>query len=99
MVYALIEEKGQERSQFWIGIHKFTEDSFVYQSNNQPIAFQHWGSYSDELGPQPNNYDGNQNCVEIHGTTSTWKSQKGAWNDRECSTSLRHSLICEKKAQ
>ena len=65
LVSALIEEKGlDEVSQFWIGIHdKYTEGSFVYQSNNQTIAFQHWGSYNNAHGAQPNNNDGNQNCV------------------------------------
>ena len=42
MVYALIEGKGLEAYSFWIGIHdKFTENLFVYQSNNQTIAFKH----------------------------------------------------------
>merc|ERR1712062_530270 len=90
MVYALIEGKGLEEYSFWIGIHdKFTEDKFVYQSNNQTIAFKHWGSYSNGAGAQPNNQGGNQNCVDIHGTISAnWKSQKGAWNDSICSESF-----------
>merc|ERR1711953_675998 len=51
LVYALIEEKGLEGSGFWIGIHdKFTEGSFVYQSNNRSIAFQHWGSFNNGHG-------------------------------------------------
>merc|ERR1712062_717874 len=72
MVYALIEEKGQEGYYFWIGIHdKNTENSFVYQSNNQPIAFQHWGSFNDENGAQQNNKGGNQDCVGIQ---AVWHS-------------------------
>ena len=98
MVYALIEEKGLESKNFWVGIHdKNTENSFVYQSNNQPIAFQHWGSYSNENGAQPNNMDGHQDCVQIYGTGSTWNGPKGSWNDRQCSDT--NGFICEKEAQ
>merc|ERR1712029_96165 len=85
MVYALIEEKGLESKDFWVGIHdKNTENSFVYQSNNQPIAFQHWGSFNDASGAQPNNKNGNQNCVQIHRTHSAWNGPRGSWNDAEC---------------
>ena len=99
LVYALIEEKGQEDQPFWIGIHdKDTENSFVYQSNNQPIAFQHWGSFTDRYGgPQPNNFDGNQNCVEIRGADDIWDGPKGSWNDENCSQ--RKRFICEKETQ
>merc|ERR1712062_548485 len=70
LVYALIEGKGLEHQSFWIGIHVI-ERSFVYQSNNQPIAFQHWGSFNDENGAQPNNKGGNQDCVGIQ---AVWHS-------------------------
>ena len=97
LVYALIEEKGREGSH-WIGIHdKYTEGSFVYQSNNQSIAFQHWGSFNDGNGAQPNNKSGNQNCVEMYGINAAWDGPKGSWNDDECSNTNR--FICEKETQ
>ena len=98
LVSALIEEKGQEGSSFWIGIHdKYTEGSFVYQSNNQSIAFKHWGSFNDGLGTQPNNHGGDQNCAEILGKLAVWDGPKGSWNDRECS--FTKNFICEKETQ
>ena len=95
MVYALIEEKGLEAKHFWVGIHdKNAENSFVYQSNNQPIAFEHWGSFNDENGAQPNNKGGHQDCVEMRGANVNWNGPKGSWNDNFCSTTYR--FICEK---
>ena len=97
LVSALIEDDLRDSS-FWIGIHdKYTEGSFVYQSNNQSIAFQHWGSFNNGLGPQPNNIGGDQNCVEIHGKHVEWNGPKGSWNDDKCSSSQR--FICEKETQ
>ena len=73
LVSALIEAKGQEGSRFWIGIHdKYNENSFVYQNNNQSIAFQHWGSFNDENGAQPNNKE-NQDCVHIPGVPAGFR--------------------------
>ena len=98
LVYALIEAKGIQSSGFWIGIHdKFTEGSFVYQSNNRSIAFQHWGSFNDVSGAQPNNKGGNQDCVEIYRTHKAWNGPKGSWNDSQCSSTYR--FICEKEPQ
>ena len=98
-VYALIEKIGLEGSDFWIGLHdKHTENSFVYQSNNQPIEFQHWGSFNDEFGAQPNNNRGNQNCVAINRAQASWNGPKGSWNDYACSLT-NNRFICEKEAQ
>jgi len=98
MVYALIEEKGLESKNFWVGIHDMnTENSFVYQSNNQPIAFEHWGSFNDENGAQPNNKGGHQDCVEMRGANVNWNGPKGSWNDEKCTNKKR--LMCEKEAQ
>ena len=100
LVYALIEIKGLEGSGFWIGIHdKFTEGSFVYQSNNRSIAFQHWGSFNDVSGAQPNNLGGIQNCVTIAAVTQSWNGTKGAWNDEKCSQIHNRRFICEKETQ
>ena len=78
-------------------IYPFVVYRFVYESNNQSVPFQHWGSYSNTYGDQPNNFGGDQHCVLINGAYKTWTSNLGTWNDFECSGEFNY--ICEKKVQ
>ena len=76
-----------------------TSYRFVYQSNNQSVPFQHWGSFSD-TGVQPNNYGGYQHCVVYQratpGASNTWKGYSGMWNDEKCYGDFAH-YICEQR--
>ena len=63
----------------------------MYVTDNETIAFEHWGG----AGAQPNNYNGNQDCVEFVGSKDDdWKGPDDAWNDEKCSQNFR--FICEK---
>ena len=66
----------------------------MYVTDNESIAFEHWGSIRGS-GAQPNNLDGNQDCVLIVTSTApTWEGPDDAWNDEKCSQNFR--FICEK---
>jgi len=94
-VYAALKAKGRDQHAHWIGINdRLVENKFVYVTDNEPIAFEHWGSFSD-FGAQPNNRNGNQDCVLFEtSTASTWEGPDDAWNDMGCSGNFR--FICEK---
>ena len=67
----------------------------MYVTTNEPIAFEHWG-YANGFGAQPNNRNGNENCVEFVSSSFTnWEGPEDAWNDRDCSSSYNR-FICEK---
>ena len=66
----------------------------MYVSDNEPIAFEHWGSFGSYGGAQPNNA-GNQDCVQfVTSTDGNWEGPDDAWNDSSCSFNYR--FICEK---
>ena len=66
----------------------------MYVTDNEAIAFEHWGSYT-HAGAQPNDQNGNQDCVQFVSSTNTdWEGPDDAWNDQNCSINYR--FICEK---
>ena len=68
----------------WIGINDIdTENTFVFTSNGQPVPYKHWRE------TQPDNYYGNENCVNICSN-----SINGRLNDLSCSRIIWS--ICEK---
>ncbi|XP_071949944.1 asialoglycoprotein receptor 2-like [Antedon mediterranea] len=68
----------------WIGMKKLSKDSY-FSWVGVPNSCS---SYEYFQSGQPNNYGGNQNCVEMLKSSS-------CWTDRECSTRLCH--VCEKR--
>ena len=65
----------------------------MYVTDNESIAFEHWGSIRGS-GAQPNNLDGNQDCVQFAQSHKNWEGPDDAWNDEDCSGNYR--FICEK---
>jgi len=96
MVWNFLKSKGRtEYYRHWIGINDIAREGvYVYSSTGGPIAFQHWGSFS--WGQEPNNYNGNQDCVAFS-THPNWEGPSDAWADYDCSFSSR--FICEKLLQ
>ncbi|XP_038058415.1 snaclec bothroinsularin subunit beta-like [Patiria miniata] len=70
-------------SHVWNGLSDIaTEGTFVWSETNQPFVFNGFGS------GQPDNYNNNEDCTEIHG---------GTWNDLPCS---KHACsVCEMPVQ
>lgn len=67
---------------FWIGgTNLGNEPHFYWMGNKKPITFTDW------LGGMPDNWQGNENCVEI------WIALGSKWNDRACS--MLNNFICE----
>ena len=56
---------------WWIGLNdRDTEGEYIWE-NESPFDFESWNE------GEPNNYDGDENCVEMYSNT-------GLWNDVHC---------------
>ena len=65
----------------WIGGFRDVHDLFRWTESNQIVNYTNWSPSN------PDNYEGNEGCVEVH--------QDGFWNDLICNTRIPY--ICEKK--
>jgi len=55
MVWNFLKSKRRDDYHHWIGINDIVREGvYVYATSGEPIAFQHWGSFSIS-GQQPNN--------------------------------------------
>jgi len=71
----------------YIGVNdEWTEDSFVFDSNQKEVSYKYWSNVQFD---QPDNYGGNEDCVVLSA-----RFRKGYWNDQRCN--LKHWFICEK---
>ena len=71
----------------WIGGNDIeTEDTWVWTTSGREIDTFHW---SNGHRGQPNNHDGNQDCLAISGVVE----HMGLWNDIDCD--LSYNVICE----
>ena len=76
----------------YIGVNdEWTEDSFVFDSNQKEVSYKYWSnaSYHNVQFDQPDNYGGNEDCVVLSA-----RFRKGYWNDQRCNR--KHWFICEK---
>ena len=83
-------------SQLWIGVNDIsTEDSFKYDSKDIDIVWNNWAAN------QPNNHDGNEDCVAIglsmmtvsDGTSEFQVTTPGVWYDQSCT--FKKAFVCE----
>merc|ERR1711963_335810 len=97
MVWNFLKSKGRATYWHWIGINDIAREGlFVYATSGEPIAFQHWGSFT--WGQVPDNHFGESDCVIfVSSTYSYWQGPSDAWADYPCSFSSR--FICEKPIQ
>lgn len=58
------------------------EGTWIWSFSEIPLTFQNWDQ------GEPNNDNGNEDCLEILGT------KYGRWNDNVCSNSIES--VCEK---
>lgn len=67
----------------WIGgSDKSKETQFIWSKSKNKITFTKW------LSNNPDDYEGNEDCIEMLATT-------GEWNDMSCDFNTH--FICEKK--
>ena len=85
-------------SQLWIGVNDIsTEDSFKYDSKDIDIVWNNW----DWAANQPNNYNGNEDCVAMglssmtssDGTHEIQVTTLGVWYDQSCT--FKKAFVCE----
>eukprot|EP01084_Bolivina_argentea_P156100 272035_1 len=69
----------------WLGLKR----PFKTWINNEPVSFTNW------LPGEPNNWGGNENCVEIYGTDEQEGFQE-MWNDLKCD--MMRGIVCERPA-
>ena len=75
-------------------------DGFVgfYQENmsqcggNDSSGYHNWDEGTTNAGPEPNNYNNAENCVEIHAEVGQYNQSIGTWNDNQCG--LEKAYIC-----
>ena len=74
-------------SYVWIGgTDAASEGTWVWSSTGTPLSYTNWYS------AQPDNYLGNEDCLEFN-----WKaSSPGKWNDGPCS--VKRKYVCESRA-
>ena len=63
------------------GTDAATEGTFVSNFTGRNLTYTNW------YGGEPNNFDGNENCVH------TYAERDGTWNDVDCSTYM--PSVCE----
>lgn len=68
---------------FFTGLNDIDSEGNYTWSDNTTFNVSNWRSNAGE----PNNYKGNEDCVEIH-----WD---GKWNDNKCDAEF--GFICEKR--
>ncbi|KAL6100419.1 uncharacterized protein ACO6RY_07572 [Pungitius sinensis] len=73
-------------SHTWIGLSDTEMEGTWKWVDGTPLTAAYW---ADFLGVQPDDFGGNEDCVEIH----FWNSERN-WNDRDCTYSQK--WICEK---
>ncbi|XP_062599603.1 perlucin-like [Saccostrea cucullata] len=66
---------------FWIGATDIDNEGTFTWNRHTNVTFSNWRNN------QPNNWGGNQHCVEI--------CRNGFWNDLNCNTNS--AFICEKE--
>lgn len=72
---------------FWIGGSDLAEEgTFTWTSSNKRLTYADWGPN------EPNNKDGNENCMELF-HNSKWKGGIWMWNDNICE--FKAYFICE----
>ncbi|WAR23858.1 TSP2-like protein [Mya arenaria] len=73
------------KGKFWIGLNDLSlENEWRWVGSGQQATVTFWDP------GQPDNDDGNENCVHTDGTS------QGKWNDEECSDKFNY-YICEKR--
>lgn len=65
----------------WTGGIRSTESEFIWNKNGNRITFTPWSP------GDPNDKEGNENCIEMFAAT-------GVWNDRKCDHNT--FFMCEK---
>ncbi|XP_001848481.2 pulmonary surfactant-associated protein D [Culex quinquefasciatus] len=87
LAVALIRADRKAKGPWWIGGTDLgKEGNFVWITNGKPLG--HKTGFTNYAPGEPNNYGGNENCIEVGffgGTT---------WNDRGCD--VARATICEK---
>ena len=73
--------QGAWRCKAWIGGFRDVHNLFRWSESKHIVNYANWSPSS------PDNYLGNEGCVEVH--------QDGFWNDLFCNTTIPY--ICEKK--
>ena len=78
----------EEVVHYWIGLSDIAyEDNWMWSDGTWLTGYTNWGN------DQPNNHDGNQDCVEIRKGGYYGHTYDGQWQDQDCSDS--QGYICE----
>ena len=94
-IVAEINRRGYKDKYFWIGLtDKNKEGTWKLASNGENATYLNWdGSYGSN--PEPNNYNGNEDCAHIRsGGCPDW--DHSAWADLDCSET-RVKITCSFK--
>ncbi|XP_043216493.1 C-type Lectin CRL-like [Amphibalanus amphitrite] len=70
----------QDAPDVWVGLVRLNDDGEFVWSDNSALDYTNW------LEDQPNNYDGEQDCVLLEGSGHKW-------NDRKCD--LQQYALCQ----
>lgn len=82
---------GHTDKSFYTSGYKFlNQDTFKWTGNNNKTV-----DYTNWVNGQPDNGDGNENCIHIVGTGLAGPWSFGLWNDINCNTKL--NFICEQE--
>jgi hypothetical protein len=78
----------------WFGLNDRENEGTFVNIDNTPKTFVDWhpNTGTTNKQPEPNNFNGNEDCGEIHGLNSTSTTPPGKWRDKKCSKN--QSSIC-----
>ena len=77
----------------WIGGSDQAQEGIWVWDSGLPFLYTAW---SNNSGGQPDNTNGNENCLAIHGINHSWSS---TWNDVSCSTTGLTDFSCELRSE
>ncbi|XP_070537638.1 perlucin-like protein [Ptychodera flava] len=72
----------RQKSTMWIGLNDRAIEGIWKWYSGSKVEYFNWAAR------QPDNWRGNEDCVEI------WDREKGLWNDRKCTE--KRGYICKK---
>ena len=86
-IVAEINRRGYKDKYFWIGLtDKNKEGTWKLASNGENATYLKWDE-SYGRNPEPNNYNGNEDCAHIRsGGCRVW--DHSAWADQDCSKTM-----------
>lgn len=77
----------------WIGLRRTTSGATFGWIDKSGSGFRNWAR------GEPNNEKGVERCAMIWGPAITKPALRGAWNDTNCETPGRDSIVCRRRAK